>query len=102
MRECLTARTVEWECAVIPPRPGVSDSTAHGQGVRSDRNLTLKLDDFAWEALQEESARQQVSVEELIAFALLYYLADADSGRIARRISRSPYHPDSGGGERSR
>jgi hypothetical protein len=34
-----------------------------------------------------------VPLEELAAFAVRYYLADVDSGRISRRISRSPY-PD--------
>jgi hypothetical protein len=53
--------------------------------------MSLTLDGFAWEALEEESARQGVSVEELIVFSVLYYLADLDSGRMARRISRSPY-----------
>ncbi len=56
--------------------------------------MTLRLDDFAWEAIEQESAELGVSVEELIVFSVLYYLADVDSGRIARRISRSPY-PDS-------
>ena len=58
---------------------------------RSDeRTLTLRLDGFAWEALRDEAASQGVAAEELIAFSVLYYLADADSGRIARQISGSP------------
>jgi hypothetical protein len=57
------------------------------------RGITLRLDDFAWEAIQHESTRLKVSEEELIAYAVLYYLADVDSGRIARRISSSSY-PD--------
>ncbi len=52
-----------------------------------ERELMLKLDEFAWEAIQDESARQGVSAEELVAFAVLYYIADCDSGRIARRIT---------------
>lgn len=28
----------------------------------------------------------EVSVDELVAFSVLYYLADRDSGRIARRV----------------
>ena len=50
------------------------------------RSLALALDDFAWEAVQHESTRLGVSGEELIAFAVLYYLADIDSGRTARRL----------------
>ncbi len=63
------------------------------QGVRGERSLTLPLDGFAWEAIEEQSASLGVAVEDFIAFAILYYLADVDSGRVARRISRSPY-PD--------
>jgi hypothetical protein len=50
------------------------------------RRLTLALDRFTWEALEQEAARQGVSVAELASFAVLYYLADGDSGRIARRL----------------
>jgi len=57
------------------------------------RSLSLPMDAFAWEAVEEESARLGVSVEELVAFSVLYYLADVDSGRVARRIALSPY-PD--------
>jgi hypothetical protein len=60
--------------------------------VSSDRekggtgSLTLDLDAFAWEALEGEASQMAVSIEELARFALLYYLADHDSGRTARRI----------------
>lgn len=68
-------------------RPG-----APGQeGARARRSLDLPLEDFAWEAIQEESARLGVSVEEFVSFAVLYYLADIDSGRVSRRITRSPF-----------
>jgi hypothetical protein len=52
--------------------------------------LTLKLDEFARNALLEESSRLGVSREELAEFSLLYYLADVDSGRISRRVPRTP------------
>jgi hypothetical protein len=58
------------------------------------RSLAVPLEAFAWEAIEEESARLGVSVEDLAAFAVLYYLADVDSGRIARRIGASPRPPD--------
>jgi hypothetical protein len=51
-----------------------------------ERELMLKLDDFAWDAIQDESAELGIAAEELIVFSVLYYLADRDSGRIARRI----------------
>ncbi|HTC71344.1 MAG TPA: hypothetical protein VK655_00550 [Solirubrobacteraceae bacterium] len=63
------------------------------QPVRVDHIVNLRVSGFAWEAIEQESARQGCTVEELVAFAVMYYLADADSGRIARQISRSPY-PD--------
>jgi hypothetical protein len=61
------------------------------QPAEVDHSVTLRLGGFAWDAIEQESARQGVSVEEMLAFAVMYYLADADSGRIAREISRSPY-----------
>lgn len=62
-------------------------------GVPAERSLTVRLEGFAWEALEQESARLGVSVQQLITFSVLYYLADIDSGRIARQIPKSP-HPD--------
>jgi hypothetical protein len=68
------------------------------QPLEVDHSVSVRLSGFAWEAIEQESARQGVSVEDLVAFAVMYYLADADSGRVARQISRSPYpdasHPD--------
>jgi hypothetical protein len=65
--------------------------SAHDACARTARKLTLELDDFAWESISEEAAREGLTVEELVGYALLYYLADADSGRVARQVSRSPY-----------
>ncbi len=53
--------------------------------------MALQLDGFAAEAIDEEAARLGISVDELISFSVLYYLADVDSGRIARQIATSPY-----------
>lgn len=72
----------------------MSGVPAGGDRVLSgDRSLSVRLQGFARESLEQESARLGLPVEDLVAFAVLYYLADVDSGRIARRISRSPY-PD--------
>jgi hypothetical protein len=57
-----------------------------GGGPGGARKLTLHLDGFAWEAIAEESSRLGVSIEDLARFSLLYYLADLDSGRVARRL----------------
>lgn len=58
--------------------------SARDQSVRASRSVTLRLGGFAWEAIDDEAARAGSSTEELIAFSVLYYLADVDSGRIAR------------------
>jgi hypothetical protein len=57
-----------------------------GTSAHAAHRLTLDLDSFTWEALEEESAQLGASIEELANFAVLYYLADRDSGRIARRL----------------
>lgn len=57
----------------------------------ANRSLTVLLDELAWAAIKEEATREGVSTEELVAFSVLYYIADIDSGRISRQISRSPY-----------
>jgi hypothetical protein len=70
----------------------VSDSrTGRPRDAVPERSLTLRLDTFAWEAIAEESSRLGVSVEDFVSFSVLYYLADIDSGRVARRITRSSY-----------
>jgi len=51
-----------------------------------EASVTLRFGEFAYRTIEEESVRMGVSVEELSIFAVLYYLADLDSGRIARRI----------------
>lgn len=67
-----------------------------GQSAKEDGGVNVRLDGFAREAVEQESARLGVSVDELVAFSVLYYLADADSGRVARRISRGPMLEGSG------
>jgi hypothetical protein len=71
-----------------------------GRAVEGARSVSVALQGFAWESIEQESARLGVPVEELISFAVLYYLADVDSGRISRRISRGPY-PDAAPAEDS-
>jgi hypothetical protein len=75
-------------CADFEPG-GSSELDAHAL-----RELQLDLDPFTGEALEREAAQLGVSVEELARFAVLYYLADRDSGRIARRPPLLPPPPD--------
>ena len=48
--------------------------------------LRLDLDPDSWRELEEEAERQQVSVERLLEHAIVYFLADLDAGRVARRM----------------
>jgi hypothetical protein len=77
----------------LVPTPGMSCVYADGPGSDSDacntRTLTVDVGTFALQALEEQSALQGVSVEELASFSVLYYLADSDSGRISRRLPQS-------------
>lgn len=92
MRELSRPPAVERECAGIATDRAVSDSPAR-DGTRNlrGRHVTLELEGFAAEAIDEEADRLGVTVDELVSFSVLYYLADMDSGRIARRIASSPY-----------
>jgi hypothetical protein len=47
------------------------------------RRLRIELDDATWAALSAEADRQGVPTDLLALHALLYYLADIDSGRVA-------------------
>jgi hypothetical protein len=68
------------------PTPGRSQPADRERDDRGSRRLSLDLDAFAWEALVEQSDELGVSMEELASFSVLYYIADLDSRRIARRI----------------
>jgi hypothetical protein len=57
---------------------------------RSPRQVTVEFDEFGWRRLTTEAKEQAVSVEELVVHAVLYFLSDVDSGRIARRVPRPP------------
>jgi hypothetical protein len=67
---------------MIPPP---LEQNADGAG-----ELRVELDAFTLEALRQEATRMAVSVEEFVRFAALYYLADLDSGRIARHHPTPP------------
>jgi hypothetical protein len=63
-------------------------SQTRGEGVV--RKFELTLDRFASETLEQQSEQLGVPEHEIVRYALLYYLADLDSGRIARRIADAP------------
>jgi hypothetical protein len=66
-------------------------SSRRGRSEDERRTVVLRLDELAWKAIEQEAAREGLTTEELVAFSVLYYVADVDSGRISRRVSRSPY-----------
>lgn len=67
------------------PTPGRLQPTDCGASDGA-RRLALELDSFVWQTLSEQSNELGVSVEELVSFSVLYYIADLDSKRIARRL----------------
>jgi len=70
---------------------GQGASAEQQRGPHGERSLSLRMDGFAWQAIEEQCERLGVSVEEFVTFSTLYYLADLDSGRVSRQIARSPY-----------
>ena len=52
-------------------------------GAQQSRSLDIELDDETWRGMTEEAHRQGVAVETLAVHAVLYFLADLDSGRLA-------------------
>ena len=51
--------------------------------------VTARLDRETWQALQEEAERQTVSADDLTRHAVLYFLADVDSGRVGQRLENA-------------
>jgi hypothetical protein len=67
-----------------------------GRQTQERRSVPVQLEGFAAEAIDQEAKRLGVSFEDLVNFSVLYYLADVDSGRIARQIVTSPYSDGDG------
>ena len=63
--------------------PRFRSGTPSGQGLR------VVFDDDTWAALAEEADRQNVETEELVVHALLYFLADFDSGRVSDILEKA-------------
>lgn len=69
------------EKRLVWPAPGQSSRPPGGRSC-----LELAVDDGTWRALVEEARRQDVEVGALAEHAILYFLADWDSGRVAERF----------------
>ena len=51
--------------------------------------IRVELDEPTWSALVREARRQRVAIGALASHAVLYFIADLDSGRVAQRIGDS-------------
>jgi hypothetical protein len=60
---------------------------------RRDAGVRIELDDATWNALVKEAGRQGVDIGVLAAHAVLYFMADVDSGRVAQRVGDSVTEP---------
>jgi hypothetical protein len=65
-----------------PPRLVLGDEQSHGI-------VDVELDEHTREALEEEAKRQGMAAPRLAEHALLYFLADLDSGRAAARLAET-------------
>jgi hypothetical protein len=61
-------------------QPGFPDAADHQVPIE------LTLAESQWRDLEEEADEQGITLERLLEHALLYYLADLDSGQVARRL----------------
>lgn len=48
--------------------------------------LSLEVDEGLWQALEEEARAQEVSVEQMLEHAVLYFAAEINAGRVTERI----------------
>jgi hypothetical protein len=58
------------------------------------QEITIRFGQFAWPALEERAAKQEIQLEELIALALSYYESELDSGRAATTVPRFRRAPE--------
>jgi hypothetical protein len=66
------------------PMPGL-----RRQKQRADLQLEVEISDDAAHVLEEQAAAQGVDPEPLARHALLFFLADVDSGEVARAVERT-------------
>jgi hypothetical protein len=55
-------------------------------GGEREAGLRVSFDDETWAALEQEAERQGVAAEALAVHALLYFLADLDTGRLGELL----------------
>ena len=57
-----------------------------GGAAKRSMPLEIDLDAGSWHGLEAEAKRQHVPLDALVVHAILYFLADLDSGRVGQRI----------------
>jgi hypothetical protein len=70
------------------PRPAW-DVPRFARGADPTQTLEVELHDSTWQALSEEADEQGVTPEMLAIHAILYFLADLDSGRLTDLLDES-------------
>jgi hypothetical protein len=70
-------------------RPELEVLAVEGSDSFRSVDLELELPATTYRAIELEAARQNVTPEELLEHATVYYLADLGSGRATERILRS-------------
>jgi hypothetical protein len=54
---------------------------------RKQAGVRVEVDGATWDALREEARRQGVDIGVLSAHAILYFMSDVHSGRVAERVA---------------
>lgn len=57
-----------------------------GSGPSAVDETHFRIDGKVWDELSDEAGRQGVTTDELLRHAVLFFVADRESGRVARRI----------------
>src|SRR3954452_8682329 len=57
-----------------------------GRGPHDGVELQLSVDDSLWRSLEEEAEDQDVSAEQMLEHAIIYFAAEVDAGRMTERI----------------
>ena len=65
----------------------VPRSAQKAESERPPAGIGIELDEGSWRALREEAGRQHVDIGVLAAHAVLYFMTDVDSGRVAERMA---------------
>jgi hypothetical protein len=70
-------------------QPGwpVPSSARRVERERPQAGVRVEVDDATWNALLREARRQGVDIRVLAAHAVLYFMADVESGRVAQRMA---------------